>query len=126
MSLGPARVTLGYEVLGTDNGVGFKTPYATLHKFQGWADQFLVTPAEGIEDLYLGVAGAIGPVKLAGFYHDFTAEDSGEDYGAEVDLVASYAVTSNLSLQLKYAGFSADSDAYADVDKVWMTVQFKI
>ena len=38
--------TLGYEVLAADDGVGFQTPYATLHKFQGWADQFLAKPVE--------------------------------------------------------------------------------
>ncbi|MFV8819030.1 alginate export family protein [Haliea sp. E17] len=118
--------TLGYEVLGAGDGVGFKTPYATLHMFQGWADQFLVTPGDGIEDLYVGIAGAVGPVKLAGYYHDFQAEDSGADYGTELDLVATWPVTKQLSLQLKYAGFSSDSDSYVDVDKAWMTVQFKI
>jgi hypothetical protein len=29
---------LGCEVLGAGDGVGFKTPLATLHKFQGRAD----------------------------------------------------------------------------------------
>ncbi len=118
--------TLGYEVLGAGDGVGFKTPYATLHAFQGWADQFLATPGDGVEDAYVGLAGALGPVKLAGFYHDFQAEDSSDDYGTELDLVATWAYNSNLSFQLKYAGFSSDSDAYSDVDKAWMTVQFKI
>ncbi len=118
--------TLGYEVLGAGDGVGFKTPYATLHAFQGWADIFLVTPGDGIEDAYVGLAGAIGPVKLAGTYHDFQAEDSSDDYGTEIDLVATWPVTPQLSLQLKYAAFSADSPSYVDVDKAWMTVQFKI
>lgn len=118
--------TVGYEVLGAGDGVGFKTPFATLHKFQGWADQFLATPGDGIEDAYLGLAGSLGPVKLAGFYHEFQADDSGEDYGSELDLVATWPVTKQLSLQLKYAGFFADSDNYVDVDKAWMTVQFKI
>ncbi len=118
--------TLGYEVLGAGDGVGFKTPYATLHKFQGWADQFLVTPGDGIEDIYFGLAGALGPVKLAGTYHEFSADESGDDYGSELDLVATWPVNKQLSLQLKYAGFFADSDNYVDVDKAWMTVQFKI
>ena len=49
----------GYEVLGADNGVAltsFQTPLATLHKFQGWADKFLVTPPNGLRDAY----GSIG------------------------------------------------------------------
>jgi hypothetical protein len=39
------NVKVGYELLGSDNGeYGFATPLATLHKFNGWADQFLGTP----------------------------------------------------------------------------------
>ncbi|RLQ21799.1 hypothetical protein DWB85_10960 [Seongchinamella sediminis] len=120
------KASLGYEVLGAGDGVGFKTPYATLHKFQGWADMFLVTPGDGIEDLYLGLTGKLGPVALGGFYHDFSAEDSSEDWGSEIDLVATWDYSKNWSFQLKYASFSSDSDAYADTDKAWLTVNFKI
>jgi predicted porin len=119
--------TAGYEVLEGDDGVGFKTPYATLHKFQGWADKFLVTPGDGIEDAYVGLAGALGPVKLAAIYHDFQANDSSADFGTELDLVATYPVTKNLTVQLKYAAFeSDDEDRYTDTDKAWVTVQLKI
>ncbi len=120
------KASLGYEVLGAGDGVGFKTPYATLHKFQGWADKFLVTPADGIEDFYVGLTGKLGPVALGGFYHDFSAEDSSEDWGTEIDLVATWKYNKNWSFQLKYASFSSDSDAYSDTDKAWLTVQFKI
>ncbi len=118
--------TAGYEVLGAGDGVGFKTPYATLHKFQGWADKFLVTPADGIEDMYVGINGKVGPVKLGAFYHDFQAEDSSEDFGTEIDLVATWPITKNWTTQLKYANFSSDSDRYADTEKVWFTLNFKI
>ena len=50
----------GNGVVGV-GGKGFTTPLATLHKFQGWADKFLTTPANGIEDLY-----ATGSVTLKG------------------------------------------------------------
>jgi len=120
------KATLGYEVLAAGDGVGFKTPYATLHKFQGWADKFLITPGDGIEDIYVGLTGKLGPVKLGGFYHDFSAEDSSEDWGSEIDLVATWVYNKNWSFQLKYAAFSSDSDAYSDVDKGWVTVNFKI
>jgi len=43
--------TVGFEVLGSDDGVkGFATPLATLHKWNGWADKFLATPATGLQD----------------------------------------------------------------------------
>jgi len=119
--------TLGYEVLGSDNGVGFKTPLATLHKFQGWADKFLVTPGDGIEDMYVGVAGKLGPVKLAATWHDFQAEDGNADFGSELDLVATWPINKMLSLQLKYADFDTDDDTrYTDAQKAWMTVHFKL
>ena len=119
--------TLCYEVLGSDNGVGFKTPLATLHKFQGWADKFLVTPADGIEDLYIGVSGVVGPVNLAATWHDFQAEKGSDDFGSEIDLAATWPVSKMWNLQLKYANFNTDDKAlYQDTQKVWLTVQLKI
>jgi hypothetical protein len=118
---------VGYEVLEGDNGVGFKTPLATLHKFQGWADKFLITPGDGIEDIYVGFSGKIGPVKLGATWHDFQAEDSSADFGSEIDLVATWPVNKMLSLQLKYADFDSDDDTrYQDTKKAWMTVNLKL
>lgn len=116
----------GYEVLAAGDGTGFATPLATLHKFQGWADKFLNTPTDGMEDLYFSVNGTVGPVKLAAIYHDFQAEDSSEDFGDEIDLSATWAVNEHFTTQLKYAGFSADSDRYTDTDKLWLTLQLKL
>jgi hypothetical protein len=127
ITLWGVKATAAYEVLGADDGVGFRTPYATLHKFQGWADMFLATPADGIEDAYLGLAGEIGPVKLGAFYHDFQAEDSSADFGSEIDLVAPWPVNDWLTTQLKFASFDTDDEArYADTDKLWVTVQVKL
>lgn len=120
------KVKLGLEELGSDSGVGFKTPYATLHKFQGWADLFLVTPADGIEDLYLGVTGSIGAVKIGAFYHDFSADSSGTDFGSELDLVASWSASSHLSFQLKGASFRSDDEVrFPDTNKLWLTARLK-
>jgi len=49
---GPVELRGGVEVLGgdSDGGDAFSTPLATLHAFNGWADQFLVTPATGLLD----------------------------------------------------------------------------
>ncbi len=127
MKIAGVTGVVGYEVLGAGDGVGFKTPLATLHKFQGWADKFLVTPGDGVEDLYVGVNGALGPVKLGAFYHDFKASDSSADFGSEIDLVATWPVNKLLNLQLKYAEFSTDdSSRYTDTSKVWMTVMLKL
>lgn len=123
-------VKAGIEVLesgedkNTGLGVGFKTPLATLHKFQGWADKFLGTPAQGIEDAYIGVNGKLGPVKLGLVYHDFQAESSSADYGTELDLVATWPVNKQLTLQAKLADYNAD-DLLTDTTKLWLTAQLK-
>ena len=123
----PVTVKLGYEVLGGDNGVGFKTPYATLHAFQGWADKFLTTPGDGIEDLYLGLSGKLGGVMLGATYHDFQAEDGSADLGAEIDLVATWPFNDLLSFQLHYADFSSDDKSrYDDTRKAWFTVNLTL
>jgi hypothetical protein len=116
----------GYEVLAAGDGTGFATPLATLHKFQGWADKFLSTPGDGVEDAYFGIDGVVGPVKLAAIYHNFQAEDSSEDFGDEIDLVATWPVNEHFTTELKYAGFSADGDRYTDTDKLWLTLQLKL
>jgi len=71
----------GIEVLGSDDNVeAFGTPLATLHKFNGWADVFLNTPNEGLQDFYINGGykiGDIGPIKGVGFnviYHDFQSD----------------------------------------------------
>ncbi len=122
MPVGPARVIAGVEILGSDDGVkSFATPLATLHKWQGFTDLFLGTPANGVEDRYLTVSGTIGKVGVAATYHDFQADFGSADYGGEWDLVANYTINEMVSTQLKYATF--DSDGYAvDTDKLWIMV----
>ncbi|MGL6159670.1 alginate export family protein [Microbulbifer sp.] len=116
---GPVNVRLGYEELGADNGVGFSTPLATLHKFQGFADQFLSTPADGIEDLYLSAAGGLAGGTLSATYHRFSAVETSADWGSEWDLGYSRKLTEQLSATVKYASYRAD--AYSvDTDKLWL------
>ncbi|RLA41512.1 MAG: hypothetical protein DRQ64_02105 [Gammaproteobacteria bacterium] len=117
----PLTIAVGHEVLESDNGVSFKTPLATLHKFQGFADKFLVTPADGIEDSYLKVSGKLGGVKLVAVYHDFQAETGGMDYGSEIDFVAAYTFCKKYSVLFKYAAYDAD-DYSTDTDKAWLMV----
>lgn len=114
---------LGYEVLGTDNNVGFKTPLATLHAFNGWADVFLTTPGAGLEDLYLKVNATLPRGWTAtAFYHQFET-DLGDDLGDEWDLLVSYKINKQWSALAKAASFNSDS-ALPDVTKFWAQVDF--
>ncbi|WP_114326838.1 alginate export family protein [Candidatus Colwellia aromaticivorans] len=117
----------GYELLGSDNNVGFNTPLATKHKFQGWADKFLGTPKEGMEDIYLTVKGAVSGVKLAATYHDFSSDVGGIDFGNELDLVANYKVNKNYGVLVKFSNYS-QGDVYGkltDTNKLWLQATAK-
>ena len=69
---------LATRVLGSDDGnFAFRTPLATLHKFNGFADVFLVTPNDGLEDIYVYYGFAFPKEwKLKGkmVYHFFNTE----------------------------------------------------
>lgn len=124
-SMGIAAVTasFGYEVLGSDNGAsGFSTPLATLHKFNGFADMFLSTPAEGLVDVYVSMASRLGGGKLVLVYHDYSADKgspSVDDMGNEIDLVYAKKFSNNYSAGIKYASYSA-GDINVDSDKIWL------
>jgi len=111
---------IGFESLGSDNGQGFRTPFATLHAFNGWADQFLSTPGAGLEDLYFKVGYKYKPWSFVFVYHDFSAESGGTDYGSEIDLSAGRALGERYKLLLKLAAFDGDGPAYVDVTKAWL------
>lgn len=122
--LGQVKVLAGYELLGSDNGIGFTTPLATLHKFQGFADKFLGTPGDGIEDIYLTAKTKVSDVKLSATYHDFSSDEDSIDYGTEIDLTAAYALNSYANLLVKYARYDAD-DYSVDTDKLWIQLTAK-
>ena len=117
--------SIGYELLGSDNGsTAFKTPLATLHAFNGFADVFLNTPNTGLEDIYLTLGYKIynTPIKL--FYHDYSSDHGGEDFGNEFDLVVSHKFNNSTSILAKFASFNSDSNK-PDVDRFWMQLDYK-
>ncbi|WP_445360723.1 alginate export family protein [Microbulbifer sp. EKSA005] len=119
--LGPVAAKLGYEVLGSDNDVGFKTPLATLHKFQGFTDKFLGTPADGVEDLYVGGSMKVAGGKLGLTYHNFEAAEGSVSYGDEWNLSYGHKITDDISALVKYATYRADEYS-TDTDKLWIMV----
>ena len=105
----------------TSPGMEFRTPLATLHAFQGWADKFLGTPAEGVNDLFATVKYKAGKWNLTGIYHDFTAEAGSADWGTEFDLSAGRSLGNGYGLLLKGAFYNADQWA-TDTNKFWIMV----
>lgn len=119
------NVTAGFERLGSDGVRGFATPLATLHKFQGWADVFLATPANGIDDRYLGLgyaskAGPFNALSLSTVYHDYETARGDASLGDEINLQLSGKI-GRVTALLKYADYSGAAAAQ-DVRKLWAEV----
>ncbi len=110
------KVTLkvGYEVLSGDGVSAFQTPFATLHRFNGWADRFLATPATGLEDLYFSATATINGYRLLGVYHDFSAYTGGFDYGTEINLQVVKPFREIYAWGAKFARYDSDLVAVPD------------
>jgi hypothetical protein len=123
-AISSVKLALGYELLGSDKGIGFTTPLATLHKFQGFADKFLSTPGSGVEDFYIKVSTKYNKLGLSAVWHELNSDSNNIDYGSELDLVASYPLADKIGILLKYANFSADELA-TDTSKLWAMANVK-
>jgi hypothetical protein len=119
----------GWEHLGGDGHHALQTPLATLHAFDGWADRFLVTPPDGLEDRYLAAAGAMGQggtaskFKWALAWHDFQADRGGRDYGRECDASLGFPLQGKLSGLVKLADYRSQGFG-SDVRKLWLQLEW--
>lgn len=123
---GPIAITLGWEQLGAEAGKGrFQTPLATLHAFNGWADMFLQTLVNGLDDRYLKVVGTHGAWAWDVRLHDFESDLGSQHYGREVDAQLSWKCPAGVTLVAKGAHFDGD-DLAVDVTKLWLMASTKI
>lgn len=155
-------VTAGYEVMGNDSSVSsskvgapkrfaFQTPLGTKHKFDGYSDVFLTTPAYGLIDTYVGTSGKIptlignNKVKFEATYHWFTSAEGSSQYGQEFDLALSSPINLPKAVPMKgtfsavtkfshyMASANAPKDAFPitknggnrDTDKLWLQLDYK-
>lgn len=125
---GPLVLKLGSERLGSGGGRAFQTPLATLHAFNGWADVFLVTPVDGLEDRYAGVQGSL-PMGGKAFAWQIVAHDyqsvRGNDYGREWNASMAMPLQSGLSALVKYADYRSNG-FMRDTRKVWIQLEWKL
>lgn len=123
---------VGYEVLSGDGHYGFQTPLATLHIFQGWADQFLTTPATGIRDFYFDAGGTFEKFVLTAVWHDFSADNrSAARYGSELDLQATRPLAEGVLVGATYAKYNPDHYPAAqgltyDTTKYWFWIEYRL
>ena len=133
-------VRFDHETLSSNDGqYAFQTPFGTNHLFQGWADQFLVTPRQGIKDNFVTFGGKpLGDLTLLAEYHVFDADENfakfgggfGDRYGKEFDVSAMYSVSAKFWVKAEYANFREDdrialaTGRKPDVEKVWLTAMY--
>jgi len=119
---------------GTAGNKAFTTPLGTNHKYGGWADQFLGTPADGLEDISIMAgykAKGFGTFKVIG--HQFTSDENSIAYGTEIDAVYVNKIPGVKGLKglLKFAQFDADDKINGapgkgtDVTKFWVILDYK-
>ena len=118
------KVRIGQEVLGSDNGRAFQTPLATGHAFNGWTDQFLGTPGEGLEDNYVRTFAKWGKTKAQLAMHWFSADRGGADFGRELEAVITRPFGKRWSAGFKAARYDANTRG-VDTTKAWLFVQLR-
>ena len=120
-----------FEVLEGDGNTAFSTPLATLHAFQGDADVFLATPADGIEDLQFGLdykvkdVPVLGDTRFKAVYHRFTSENTDANLGDEFDFGIYTKPIKGVSASIEYADFRSDTPTISDLRRLFVTVGFK-
>lgn len=128
LSFNDGEFFVGYEMLEGSNsqsGAAFRTPLATLHAFNGWADQFLNTPDVGIVDTFFGVKGLVNSWSWQAQYHQFDSETGSGKLGSELDLSLSKKLNDKATVLLKAADYSAKTFSQ-DTQKVWFMFSYQL
>ena len=106
---------------GVGQNQAFQTPLGTNFAFQGWADQFLVTPNDGVRDVFGTATVKLdnNSVVLLGVFHNFYDDTGNIHYGKEWDFRAIKKFGKHYSLLAQYAYYDADQYS-TDTQKVWV------
>ncbi|MES1200602.1 MAG: alginate export family protein [Pseudomonadota bacterium] len=121
-----------YESLEGNGTRGFSTPLASLHPFNGWADVFTTTPANGLRDF--NVSATVRPPISAPFFsnlaliarhHEFETERMGADLGDENDVQATATITPHLTALVKYADYDGPGSP-PDTKRMWFGLEFHL
>jgi hypothetical protein len=125
-----SMLAAGWEHLGGNGVVALQTPLATLHRHNGWADIFTVTPANGLRDLHvrflqeLPDAGPMKTPKLDLRFHSFAPTTGGAHYGTEFDADLNATVLGRVTAGIRFASYNAKSFD-ADTKKLWLYLEFQ-
>lgn len=118
----------GMEILGGNGVKGFTTPLATLHKFDGWVNEFLTTPANGVQDRYATATygwtrvGFLDLLSATAVYHDFKSDHLDIHYGTEDDLML-LGKWRGYGAMIAYGDYSRDKFA-ASTRRLWVELDY--
>lgn len=124
ITIAGVRYGIDYNVLSGDGTYAFQTPLATAHAFNGWADLFLRTPNDGLQDLNINIKAKLAGFNVRALYHEFTADNGSLDYGTELNLIATRKFENGIAAGFKFADYSADEFG-VDVTKFWLWAGIK-
>ncbi|MDF1584239.1 MAG: alginate export family protein [Methyloprofundus sp.] len=117
----------GMEILDGNGTYAFQTPLASGHGYQGWADQFLVTPATGVRDIQATIDKNFYGVDFLFAYHSFADSHGHSYYGDEYDFLISKNFGEHYQVLAKYAYYDADNSLAAqaagidkNTQKIWL------
>ncbi len=131
VTFGQWTVKAQYESIEGDGANAMQFPLGTNHSFDGWADKFLITPANGLVDVNIGVTYVVkseepylNGLKATLVYHDFSAEKGSANYGTEWNFLVEQTFQQRVTLGLKIADYNAD-DLFTDTLKIMPYVAVK-
>ncbi len=117
----------GMEILDGNGTYAFQTPLASKHNYQGWADQFLDTPAAGVRDIQASIDKNFYGVDFLFAYHSFADSYGHGYYGNEYDFLMSKNFGKHYQVLAKYAYYDADNSLAAqtagvdkNTQKIWL------
>lgn len=124
--IGKAELDLQREELGGSNtrtGASFRTPYATFHNFQGWAELFTTTPNAGVADTFVNASiTLLRDIKLLATYHNFRSSAGSMAYGEEIDFEISKDFTKYFTGALAYANFGSKNKQFPHTQNIWLVL----
>lgn len=118
------KLSIHYERLNARNGVSFITPLASLHDQNGWADQFLITPPEGLNDASLRYVWRKNPIKIDFRYHTFSNDHA--HIGNELDADIIFKVKRQHKFLLRYANFFTKAPGYKDQQRIFLMYHYNM
>lgn len=122
----PGALALGYELLGSDAGrTAVRTPLATLHAFNGWADVFLATPNAGLRETFVRTSANLPHgIGFLGFYRWFSTDRGSTRLGTELDLQLTRKFGKHFNALVKFADFDRSIPTLPNVRKIWAQLDY--